>query len=123
MEAVSLTWRERERLDELERLTTAEDPKFAQGLAKGTPHPPSEYPDVDRPSIAAPLMIAVAAAATVVAALAAKQYVAAVIGVVCFKSAIAVLAVRAVRGACARSADRRGPAGQDRDDGGPVPWC
>lgn len=120
---MSLSWRERERLEELERHTAEEDPEFAHGLAEGAPHPPLEYPDVDRGSLAAPLMIAGVAAAIVAASLAARQIFAAVVGAVFFTAAIAVLVVRAVRAACARSADRRGLVGHERDDGGPVPWC
>lgn len=120
---MSLSWRERERLDELERHTTAEDPQFAHGLAEGSPHPPLEYPDNIRRSPAAPLMIAGVAAATAAAALAARQYSAAVIAAVLLLTAIAVLIVRAARTACTRSADRRGLVGRERDDGGPEPWC
>lgn len=119
---MSLSWRERERLEELERQTAAEDPEFAHGLAEGAPHSPLEYPDVDRPSPAVPLMIAGVAAASVAAALAARQVFAAVVGAVFFTAAVAVLIVRAVRVARARSVGRMGLAGHERDDGGPVPW-
>jgi hypothetical protein len=118
---MTLSPQERERLDELDRRITAEDPAFAVGLAHGVPHPPSGYPDQESRSLATPAVIAAAAGAGAAASLAAEFYFTAVVSGTCLTAALTALITRTVGRRSRPGRDRGGDGLRADEDGGP--WC